>query len=160
VVTEKTEFLDICGLEYKRIRGKIMPSVIKRGNGYRIFVSLRSDESGKAVRKTTTFHPPLGVSEKKARFLAESYAYQLEGQLKCFSELDDSCRFQVLCDWYFEIIAPNRVKERTLMNNRDLLTNYVLPKLGNARLRDITPIIIDRLLHELLRHGKLRTKEP
>jgi len=137
-----------------------MPSVIKRGNVYRIFVSLRSDENGKSVRRTTTFHLPAGVTEKRARFLAESYAYQFEEQLKCYSELDDSCTFSVLCDWYFERIAPLKVKERTRLNNRDLLNNYAIPKLGKAKLRDITPYVVDGLIHDLLTHGKLRTRAP
>ena len=34
-----------------------MPSITKRGNNYRIMVSLGYDLSGKQIRKTTTFTP-------------------------------------------------------------------------------------------------------
>ena len=137
-----------------------MPSIVKRGSSYRIFVSVRSAESGKPARKTATFHPPAGVTEKRARFLAESYAYQLEEQLKCFSELDDSCSLNTLCDWYFETIAARKLKDRTRLNNRALLSNYVLPVLGDVRLRDITPYMIDGLVQDLLQSGGLKAHRP
>ena len=137
-----------------------MPSIVKRGKAYRIFVSLKTDKDGNRVHKSTTYHPPVGVNERRARFLAETYAYQFEEQLKSCAQMDDSNRLKELCSWYFETIAPLKVKERTRLNNRTLLDNYVLPVLGDVRLRDITPYMIDRLVHDLLRSGGLKAHRP
>jgi len=137
-----------------------MPSISKRGDAYRIFVSLKSDGTGKPLRRTVTYHPPKGTSEKKARFLAESYAYQFEEQLKFYADMDDSVRFSDLCRWYFETIAPNRVKERTLLNNQKLVENYVLPRIGNMKLKDITPYRIDGMITELSMYGSLKDHGP
>jgi len=137
-----------------------MPSIIKRGNAYRIFVSLKSDGTGKPVRKTVTYHPPKDITEKKARFLAEAYAYKLEEQLRYYSDMNDSVKFSELCSWYFDTIAPNRVKERTLVNNRKLVENYVIPRIGNLKLKDITPYRIDGMITELFMHGSLKDRGP
>lgn len=137
-----------------------MPSIVKRGRSYRIFISVKSEVNGKTERRTTTFHPPAGITEKRAHFLAESYAWKFEEQLKYCSELDDSCSLNQLCDWYFETIAPMKIKERTRLNNRSLLCNYVLPSIGTMRIRDITSYRIDCLVQELLTSGKRSGKEP
>lgn len=44
-----------------------MPSIKKRGDSYRIMVSLGYDMEGKQVRKTTTFTPPEGVTPAKQK---------------------------------------------------------------------------------------------
>lgn len=137
-----------------------MPSIVKRGDSYRIFVSLKSDGNGTPVRKTTTFHPPQDVSEKKARFLAESYAYRYEEQLKNVSELSDSSSFRDLFIWYFDTVAPKKLKEHTLLNNRKLVENYVLPNIGHMKLREIGPVRIDGLITELLCRGGLKNHRP
>lgn len=133
---------------------------MKRGDAYRIFVSLGSDGTGKPVRKTVTFHPPKGVTEKKAKFLAESYAYTFEEQIRFYADMNDSARLSELCSWYFETIAPNRVKERTLYNNRRLVESYVLPRMGSMRLKDITPYRIDGLITEMYIHGSRKDQGP
>lgn len=55
-----------------------MPSVTKRGDTFRITVSLGYDMDGKLIRKTTTYRPPEGSSESQAKKLAEAYAYDFE----------------------------------------------------------------------------------
>ena len=44
-----------------------MPSIKKRGDSYRIMVSLGYDMEGKQVRKTTTFTPPEVVTPRQSR---------------------------------------------------------------------------------------------
>lgn len=130
-----------------------MPCVSKRGNVFRIFVSMGSDGTGKPVRRCTTFHPPAGVGEKRARYLAETYAYKFEERCKRQAVLNDSSTFQELSDWYFTTEAPMKLKERTINNQQGLIRNYVLESLGHTKIRDIRPLDIDTLLHGLLQHG-------
>ena len=133
-----------------------MPSIVKRGDSYRIFVSLGTDGTGKAIRKSTTFHPPKGVHEKKRRYLAECYAYRFEAQCKAGNELCGESRFRDLYEWYFQRIAPLVLKEHTLMNEKNLIADYVLPRLGEMKLEEITPYRIDGMLFELLSKGKMK----
>ena len=55
-----------------------MPSIKKRGNSYRIMVSLGYGMDGRQIRKNTTFTPPEDVTEGKALKLATAYAYEFE----------------------------------------------------------------------------------
>ena len=51
-----------------------MATISKRGNSYRIKVTLGYDKNGKQIIKSTTFAPPKGTSEKKAEKMAQEYA--------------------------------------------------------------------------------------
>lgn len=55
-----------------------MPSIKKRGDTYRIMVSLGYGMDGKQIRKTTTYRPPADVTEGKAEKLATAFAYEFE----------------------------------------------------------------------------------
>ena len=131
-----------------------MPSIEKRGNTYRIMVSLGYNMEGKQIRKTTTFKPPRNVSENKAEKLATSFAYEFEKKCMGMTNFDENMRFSELVEWYFEQIAPHKLKERTLLTNIFLMNNYVLPYIGHLKLKDITTARIDEMLNHLHKRGK------
>ncbi|QGG47409.1 site-specific integrase [Heliorestis convoluta] len=131
-----------------------MPSIEKRGDTYRIMVSLGYNMEGKQIRKTTTFKPPKNVSEKKAEKLATSFAYDFEKKCMGMTNFDENMRFSELVEWYFEQIAPHKLKERTLLTNIYLMKSYVLPYIGHLKLKDITTARIDEMLNHLYKRGK------
>lgn len=133
-----------------------MPSVKKRGKTFRIMVSMGYDMSGKQIRKTTTFTPPDGVTDGKAEKLAKAYAYEFEKQCRGMTNFDENIRFHELFEWYYDQIAPNKLKEYTLETSRYILEAYVLPYIGNMKLKDINTARIDALFNELHRHGSKR----
>lgn len=55
-----------------------MPSITKRGDTFRITISLGNSNDGKPIRKTTTFKPPEGTSGSEALKLAEAFAQAFE----------------------------------------------------------------------------------
>lgn len=130
-----------------------MPCISKRGSSYRVFVSLGSDETGRPVRKSITYHPPEGANEKKARHMAETFAWKYEARCRRKAVLSDTSTFEDLQEWYFLAEAPVKLKTRTLMNEKGLIKKYVSPVLGSLRLREINPVRIDMLLHDLLTSG-------
>ena len=93
-----------------------MATISKRGAGYRMKVSLGYDMNGKQIIKSTTFSPPLGVSEKKAWKLAQEYAFDFERHCRGFTQLNENMRFSELADWYFSNYAPVELKEGTAYN--------------------------------------------
>ena len=133
-----------------------MPSIQKRGSNYRIMVSMGYDMEGKQIRKTTTFTPPAGVTEGKAEKLAKAYAYEFEKQCRGMVNLDENIRFHELFEWYYDQIAPHKLKEYTLNSSRYILEIYVLPYIGNMKLKDISTARIDALFNELHHHGSKR----
>ena len=45
---------------------KVDTGIVQRGNTYRFTVCMGYDVNGKQIRKTTTFVPPTGLTQKKA----------------------------------------------------------------------------------------------
>lgn len=83
-------------------REDIMPSIEKRGDTYRIMVSLGYNMEGKQIRKNTTFKPPKNVTEGKAEKLAMAFAYEFEKKCMGMTNFNENMRFLELCEWYFE----------------------------------------------------------
>ncbi len=130
-----------------------MPSIKKRGNTYRIMVSLGYGLDGKQIRKTTTYRPPADVTPGKAEKLATAFAYEFEKRCQGMTNLDENLRFKDLYDWYYEQIAPHKLKENTIYNNRRILELYVLPDIGHLKLKDINTARIDALFNKLHQCG-------
>lgn len=133
-----------------------MPGISKRGNAYRIIVSLGYDLQGKQIRKTTTFTPPVGTTPSKAEKLATAFAYEFEAKCRGMLSLNENIRFIELADWYFQQVAPLRLKERYLQSNQYLIQTYVIPEIGQLKLKDITPLRLDNLFAKLLTEGRTR----
>ena len=70
-----------------------MPSIQKRGDTYRIMVSLGYDMDGKQIRKTTTFTPPPDVTPGKGEKLAKAYAYDFEKHCQGMTNMNENLRF-------------------------------------------------------------------
>ncbi len=114
-----------------------MATISKRGNSYRIKVSLGYDKNGKQIIKSTTFAPPKGISEKKAEKMAQEYAYEFERHCKGYSQLNENMRFSELAEWYFENYAPIELKEGTVYNYKSAYKNHIEPVFGNTKVKDI-----------------------
>lgn len=131
-----------------------MPSIRKRGNTYRIMVSLGYDLEGKQIRKTTTFTPPPDVTEGKAEKLATAFAYDFEKRCRGMVNLDENIRFVDLATWYYEEIAIHKLKPKTFETNRYMINTYVMPYIGHVKLKDINTAKIDALFNELFKNGR------
>lgn len=131
-----------------------MPSVNKRGDTYRIMVSQGYDIYGKQIRKTTSYTPPEGVTEGKAEKLAMAYAYEFEKRCQGMVNMNENIRFSELAQWYYNQVAVHKLKPTTYANNRALMDLYVLPYIGNMKLKEINTARIDALFNELHRDGR------
>ena len=133
-----------------------MPSVNKRGDTFRIMVSLGYNLKGRQIRKTTTFTPPEGVTPGKAEKLAMAFAHEFEKKCQGMANMNENIRFAELVDWYYEQIAPHKLKENTMYGNRKLIDLYVLPYIGHLKLKDVTTARVDELFNLLLKSGRTR----
>jgi len=131
-----------------------MPSVKKRGDTFRIMVSLGYDMKGRQIRKTTTFKSPEGVTPGKAEKLAVAFAHSFEKKCQGMANMNENLRFAELAKWYFEQIAPLKVKETTLNSTKYLIDTYVLPNIGHLKLKDISTARIDELFNQLYTNGR------
>lgn len=115
-----------------------MATITKRGETFRIKVSLGYDLNGKQIVKSTTFTPPSGVTPKKAEKLAAEYAVDYERHCKGYTALNENMRFSEMADWYFENYAPVELKESTAYTYRGQYNKHIAPILGNMKVKDIT----------------------
>lgn len=75
-----------------------MASITKRGNNFRIKVSLGYDSNYKQIVKSTTYVPPEGTPPKKAEKLAVAYAVEFENHCKGYSQLNENMKFSELAE--------------------------------------------------------------
>ena len=115
-----------------------MASITKRGNTFRIKVSLGYDKNNKQIVKSTTYVPPVGTPPKKTEKLAVAYAVEFENHCKGYSQLNENMKFSELADWYFENYAPIELKESTVYTYKGQYRNHIEPVLGNMKAKDIT----------------------
>ena len=133
-----------------------MPSIKKRGDTFRIMVSLGYDMKGRQIRKTTTFKAPESVTPGKAEKLAVTFAHSFEKKCQGMANMNENLRFSELAKWYFDQIAPHRLKEATFNSTKYLIDMYVLPNIGHLKLKDITTARVDALFNHLHQNGRVR----
>ena len=112
---------------------RVDTGIIQRGDSYRFTVALGLDANGKQIRKTTTFTPPEGMSQGKADKLAkEEYVY-FKNRCKGLLSFNENMRFSDLCEEYFKIYAPNRLKPLTAYNYEKMVDFHFKEYFGNRK---------------------------
>ena len=119
-------------------RINFMASITKRGNSFRIKVSLGYNSNYKQIVKSTTYNPPEGTPPKKAEKLAVAYAVEFENHCKGYSQLNENMKFSELAEWYFTNYAPIELKESTIYTYKGQYKNHIEPVLGNLKIKEIT----------------------
>lgn len=61
-----------------------------------------------------------------------------------------------LLDWLTNYVMPS-TKDKTYSRYKDIVHQHLIPRLGEYSLRDLTPIIVQRYITELLQSGNLKT---
>lgn len=126
-----------------------MATITKRGDTFRIKVSLGYDTEYKQIIKSTTFKPPQGVTPKKAEKLAQQFAFDFENRCKDYTELNENMRFSELTDWYFENYAPVELKPSTAYTYKSQYNNHIKPVIGNMKLKEITTPKLTRIMKSM-----------
>ncbi len=126
-----------------------MATITKRGDTFRIKVSLGYDTEHKQIIKSTTFKPPQGVTPKKAEKLAQQFAFDFENRCKDYTELNENMRFSELADWYFENYAPVELKPSTAYTYKGQYNNHIKPVIGNMKLKEITSPKLTRIMKSM-----------
>ena len=132
-----------------------MASIRKRGNTFTITAYMGYDEHGRQRKKTTTYKPPEGVTDGKAEKLAKAYAAVWEEKIRGYVALDENRTFAELAKWYYETIAPQTLKPHTLQGYKKGIYDHIMPRLGNEKLKNITPPMLDRLFADLQKSGNM-----
>jgi integrase len=134
-----------------------MAHVRRRGSNFTITASLGDREDGSQIRKNTTFKPPAGVTPAKAEKLAREYAVLWENQIRGYVPLDENKTLKELADWYFETQAPMLIRPNVAYKRKSVLNTHIYPKIGNIKLKHITPQMLDALFMDIKKNGYSET---
>lgn len=62
-------------------------------------------------------------------------------------------------EWLTNYVMPS-AKQKTYSSYADVVRNHLIPKLGEYELQELTPLIVQRYVTELLQHGNLKNGNP
>jgi len=122
----------------------------KGGTTYQITVSRK--EGDKRKRECETFFPPPGLTKWEVKRELEAHVLAFKRRVTG-ANYDNSMTLADLSEWYFQNIAPKRMRAGTLERHQRAINNYVLPRLGNKRLRDLKAAVFNTHLAKLLKSG-------
>ena len=121
----------------------VATGIIERNGAYRFTVNLGMDAAGKQIRKTKTWHAPASATtEKKRDKLAIAEYHEFKNHCKGMISLDENMRFSELCEQYFSVYAPNKLKPITAYTYEKLVNCRFMNYFGNKRLCDITTAML------------------
>lgn len=127
--------------------------ITQRGKSYTFVVAMGRDVNGKQIRKTTTFTPPEGLTQKKADKLAKEEYVDFKRKCLNFTSLKEEMRFSDLCNEYFEIYASNKLKSSTVRLYERVSRIYLIPSFGNKRLKEISKSVLTDFFCGLEKRG-------
>ena len=141
---------------------RVDTGIEQRGDTYRFTVYMGYDGNGKQIRKTTTFVPPTGLTQKKADKLAKEEYIDFSNRCKGLYNLKENMRFSELVDEYFRLYAPNNLKPVTEYNYKQHIDYHFMEYFGNKELKDITTASINHFFatHKTLVRGEMKTLSP
>lgn len=115
---------------------RVDTGIVQRGKTYTFIVSMGRDIEGKQIRKTTTFRPPEGLTQRKADKLAkEEYTYFVN-RCKNATSYNENIRFADLCADYLRDYT-SQIKESTYRNYEAVIRRYFIPDMGTKKIKEI-----------------------
>lgn len=129
-----------------------MANITKRGNSYRITVSLGADGAGKQRRKYLTFKPPVGLTPKQEQKAVNQAALEFEQKCLNGNVLDQSTRFNDFAERWLKEYAEKQLKIKTYDRYKDILKRLTIA-FGNMKLKDIKPHHLTEFYNNLAEEG-------
>lgn len=115
-----------------------MATITKRGNSYKITVSLGRDMENKEIRKHMTWPIPEGKSNSWIEKEVHRQAVLFEEKCKNGKILDDNMRFSEFIEIWLSNYAEKQLRPKTLYRYK-LMLDRIIPALGHQKIGKIQP---------------------
>lgn len=115
-----------------------MATTQKRGDGYKITVSCGYDIDGKQIRRTKTWKPDAGMTERQIKKELERQAVLFEEKCRTGLVLDGNIRFADFAEQWFTDYAEKQLRPRTVARYRELMPR-ISAAIGHIRLDKLQP---------------------
>ena len=129
-----------------------MATIQKRGDTYRITASDGYDSTGKQMRKSTTYKPARGMTEKQVEKELGRQAVLFEELVKNGAYLKSNMKFCDLADLWFNEHAEKQLARKTVHEYRKQWKR-IAPALGHFRLERLKPIHFQKFYNTLQEDG-------
>ena len=138
---------------------KLMASIEKRGNSYRIKVSCGYKADGTQVFQRMTWTPDEKITAKQIEKEVQRQAILFEAECKR-GQIVSAVKFEAFAEEWFEEYAKLNLKSTTYTRQRQL-TKRVYAAIGHIRLDKITTRLIQKFINSLAQDGVNEiTKKP
>lgn len=129
-----------------------MPTIEKRGSGYRITVSAGYDMQGKQIKKRMTWKPLPGMTEKQIQKELERQKVLFEQRVQSGQILDGSTRFSDFADYWLKVYAEKQLRPSTVAGYKAMLVR-INAAIGNIRLDRLQPTHLIQFYNSLAENG-------
>lgn len=129
-----------------------MANITKRGSSYTITVSMGKDGTGKRIRKSLTYTPPLSMTPKQAKKEAQRQAAMFEERCRTGQVLDTNTRFSDFAEIWMRDYAEKQLEPRTLTRYKELLRR-INAAFGNSKINAIQPHHLTEFYNNLSEKG-------
>lgn len=127
-------------------------TIEKRGNSYRIYVSLGYDANGRRIRKKMTFKPAPGLTAKQEQKAVLDAATEFEQRCQGGAPVQfDKLKFSEFCNGLYAKNHLSTLKEKTRDGYIEIINKRLNPYFGDLYIRKITPLSIKTWLSSLKR---------
>ncbi len=129
-----------------------MATIRKRGSNYQIRVSLGYDVTGKQIEKSTTWKPPIGMTEKQIKKELNRQAVLFEEKCLTGQFLDGNITFSDFTEKWFKEYAEKQLKARTLDCYREYIPR-ITKAIGHIKLYKLQPCHLIEFYNNLAEQG-------
>lgn len=129
-----------------------MATTQKRGAGYKITVSCGYDIDGKQIRKTKTWKPDAGMTERQIKKELERQAVLFEEKCKTGQVLDGNIRLADFAEQWFTDYAEKQLRPTTVAGYRKMMPR-IDAAMGHIRLDKLQPHHLMRFYANLSESG-------
>lgn len=138
-----------------------MASIEKRGDSYRITVSLGRDIFGKKLTEKTTFTPPDGLTPAREKKAVEQFAYDFEQKVLNGLVLDGrKVTLQQFSERWLHEYAEQNLQPGTITKYSEELRDKILPALGHMKLSDLKPHTANAFFVSMTKDGARKDGKP
>jgi len=131
-----------------------MASITKRGDSYRITVSLGYDVYDRKIRQSTTFTPDKNLTPKQEKKALDSFVYEFEKKVRDGNFLPgERITLKDYSEKWLAEYARLQLEPHTYECYIFEIQNKILPALGHLKLAEIKPIHIQSFYNNLLEDG-------
>lgn len=129
-----------------------MATIAKRGNSYKITVSLGYDLNGKQIRKTMTWRPDKPITAKQLEKEINRQATLFEEKCRKGQILDDRIKFSDFVEIWQKDYADKQLRDKTNQRNKQALER-ILVALGHLQIGKIQPHHLNEFYNNLAESG-------